>query len=221
MRGPHSNIHGDTFDTFIEDTFRRNLWNANLYLWLRLLCHWSKSLALAQFPMPVLKAGRLGYASCGRKVCMTIASIIAELDAEISRLEQARALLGQLTPKASKPAPATKNATAPRKMSAAARERIAAAQRKRWAKQKAITPESAPAAKKSAPVKPQPSQMSAAGRKRIAAAQKKRWAAIKAAKTGKPRQRRKATLAKTARPAKKVSSSGATSAAAPANTTAA
>jgi hypothetical protein len=108
---------------------------------------------------------------------MSIASIIAELDAEISRLEQARAVLGQIaTPEAPKQASArTAKSPKQRKMSAEARERIAAAQRKRWAKQKATKSEpAAPAEKSSRAKKPATSKMSAAGRKRIAEAQKKR-----------------------------------------------
>jgi hypothetical protein len=63
---------------------------------------------------------------------MTIDSILAEIDSEISRLKQARALLsgdGEKNPAAS--APPKKH-----RMSAAGRKRIADAQRARWAKQK-------------------------------------------------------------------------------------
>lgn len=133
---------------------------------------------------------------------MSIDSIIAELDAEISRLEQARAVLGKITaPKASKQASArTTKSPKQRKMSAEARERIAAAQRKRWAKQKATKSEPAAPLKKSMPANKQAgSKMSAAGRKRIAAAQQKRWAAINAAKSAS-----KAVPAKKAAPTKKV-----------------
>ena len=60
--------------------------------------------------------------------------ILAELDSEISRLQQVRSLLTQNGAK-----PATKPATKRRKrtLSAEARKKIADAQRKRWAKQKA------------------------------------------------------------------------------------
>jgi hypothetical protein len=66
---------------------------------------------------------------------MTIASIIEELDAEITRLQQVRTLLS------SRPASGVRGSGngIPRKkrtLSPEARERIAAAQRKRWAKQK-------------------------------------------------------------------------------------
>jgi hypothetical protein len=61
---------------------------------------------------------------------MSLKNIIQEVRAEISRLQQALALLGAGTASA-------KRATAAkprRKMSAAGRRRIAAAQKKRWAK---------------------------------------------------------------------------------------
>lgn len=68
---------------------------------------------------------------------MNMNSIISELDAEIARLESARAILAKLD---SGSAPARAKPTAKphrRKMSKAARERIAAAQRKRWKAQRA------------------------------------------------------------------------------------
>ena len=61
---------------------------------------------------------------------MDTTQILAEIDSEIRRLEEVRALLA---------ATSTKAHSGPRKkrhLSAEARERIAAAQRKRWAKQK-------------------------------------------------------------------------------------
>lgn len=72
---------------------------------------------------------------------MAIDSILAQIDAEIARLNQVRALLGG----ASKPAAsAAKTPSAPksprrkkRVLSAEARKRIAEAQRKRWAAQRA------------------------------------------------------------------------------------
>ena len=64
---------------------------------------------------------------------MTIETILASIDSEIARLNQALALLsGDATAKKATPAAPKK-----RKMSAAARRRIGDAQRKRWAKQKA------------------------------------------------------------------------------------
>jgi hypothetical protein len=65
--------------------------------------------------------------------------IIAQLDAEIIRLQQAKSLLAADTttkrgPGRPKAAPTIRKTRAP--MSAFAREKIAAAQRARWAKQK-------------------------------------------------------------------------------------
>jgi hypothetical protein len=60
---------------------------------------------------------------------MQTSQILVEIDSEIRRLQEVRALLAGTSTKS----------TGPRKkrhLSAEARERIAAAQRKRWAKQK-------------------------------------------------------------------------------------
>jgi hypothetical protein len=67
---------------------------------------------------------------------MSTDRILAEIDAEIKRMQQARNLLAAIVQTA---ATATKPATKKRKkrkMSAESRKRIADAQRKRWAKQK-------------------------------------------------------------------------------------
>jgi len=64
---------------------------------------------------------------------MDTASLVASIDAEIARLQQARAVL---TGGPGKTAKAPKKA-AKRKLSAEARNRIADAQRKRWAATKA------------------------------------------------------------------------------------
>lgn len=63
---------------------------------------------------------------------MTTDKIIAEIDAEIARLKQARALLSSTASEGD-----VKPVRKRRKMSKAARAKIAAAQRNRWAKQKA------------------------------------------------------------------------------------
>jgi hypothetical protein len=65
---------------------------------------------------------------------MSIESILAALDNEIKRLQEARSVLEALVETANRPA--TKPATKKRKhnMSAEARKRIGDAQRKRWAK---------------------------------------------------------------------------------------
>jgi hypothetical protein len=70
------------------------------------------------------------------KIRMTINSIVAVIDSEIERLEEARALLSGIERGKSKAAPPPKVSTR-RKLSAAARKRIAAAQKKRWAEVRA------------------------------------------------------------------------------------
>jgi sugar/nucleoside kinase (ribokinase family) len=76
---------------------------------------------------------------------MGIDSILAEIDAEIARLTEARALLasmGSVTPAATKGKAAKKAAKKvgkKRVLSPEARKRIADAQRKRWAAQRAKT----------------------------------------------------------------------------------
>jgi hypothetical protein len=86
--------------------------------------------------MAVKKTGGVSYSRL-----MTIDSILAQLDSEIARLTQVRALLASSAktttkfalPKAGKTATRRKK----RVLSADARKRIADAQRKRWAAQKA------------------------------------------------------------------------------------
>ncbi|MGC1872692.1 MAG: hypothetical protein WA700_17160 [Acidobacteriaceae bacterium] len=68
---------------------------------------------------------------------MNTRSLIAAIDAEISRLQQVKSLLsGTARTQNGKPAAAAKTSkpTKRRKLSAAARAKIAAAQRARWAK---------------------------------------------------------------------------------------
>ena len=70
---------------------------------------------------------------------MTIDSILAQIDSEIARLTQARALLTGFSGTSTK-GRAVKGAAKTRKkrvLSAEARKRIADAQRRRWAAQKA------------------------------------------------------------------------------------
>jgi hypothetical protein len=73
---------------------------------------------------------------------MTLNSILAEIDAEIARLTQARQLLAAAgTPKAATKSartakPAAKKGRKQRVLSPEARKRIAEAQRRRWAAQK-------------------------------------------------------------------------------------
>jgi hypothetical protein len=74
---------------------------------------------------------------------MAIENILTEIDAEIARLKQARALLatlGNATTDAEvkvKKSPAAAKSRKKRVLSAEARKRIADAQHRRWAKQKA------------------------------------------------------------------------------------
>jgi hypothetical protein len=70
---------------------------------------------------------------------MDTSQILAAIDEEIARLEQAKSLLTGTTTKRSPGRPPSSAATAPAKkrtMSAAGRARIAAAQKARWAKAK-------------------------------------------------------------------------------------
>jgi hypothetical protein len=72
--------------------------------------------------------------------CVDTEQIIAAIDAEIARLQLARALIAQSASPTGSDRPGTSISNASRsktrKLSAAARERIAAAQRKRWAAQR-------------------------------------------------------------------------------------
>jgi hypothetical protein len=70
---------------------------------------------------------------------MAINSIVAQIDAEIARLTQARALLVGLGPtsaSALKALPAPEKSKTRNRLSPEARKRIADAQRKRWAAHK-------------------------------------------------------------------------------------
>jgi hypothetical protein len=91
------------------------------------------------------------YIETGRIADMAIKNPISEIDGEIARLEQIRALLsGTASPAAKRGRPAGVVSTtkpAKRVMSPEARARIAAAQKKRWAKQKAAANAQAKAAK--------------------------------------------------------------------------
>lgn len=74
-------------------------------------------------------------------LCMTIDSILSQLDSEIARLTQVRALLANSAKSTTKLAGPKVGKTGTRRkkrvLSAEARKRIADAQRKRWAAQKA------------------------------------------------------------------------------------
>jgi hypothetical protein len=66
---------------------------------------------------------------------MTIDHVISQIDSEIARLEQARALLSHGGSRARRPNAAAKAAKPLKRrvLSASARRKIAAAQKKRWA----------------------------------------------------------------------------------------
>jgi hypothetical protein len=89
---------------------------------------------------------------------MGVSRIIAEIDAEISKLQQARELLAGSTskavkgpgrPKGSKAKAVATPATAPRKrkLSPEGRKRIADAMKRRWAERRKQTAKSTPASK--------------------------------------------------------------------------
>jgi hypothetical protein len=73
---------------------------------------------------------------------MSLDNLLATIDTEISRLQQARELLAGTSARGRKPANHLKAPSKPRPkrvMSAATRKRIGDAQRKRWATQKRLT----------------------------------------------------------------------------------
>lgn len=81
------------------------------------------------------------YSRMNYAFCMSIETIVSEIDAEIARLVKVRALLattGKVAKlaegKAAKAVKATKKAGKKRVLSPEARKRIADAQKKRWAK---------------------------------------------------------------------------------------
>lgn len=67
---------------------------------------------------------------------MQIARIVSELDTEIARLKEARALLTGTTSSAVKTRTATPPRKSRRRLSAEGRRRIAEAMKKRWAERK-------------------------------------------------------------------------------------
>jgi hypothetical protein len=101
---------------------------------------------------------------------MDTESIIQEIDSEISRLEQARAILSGITVKRSPGRPKQTQAVlktvaaspTKRVLSAEARARIAAAQKLRWAKSKRAAKKAVKKAVKKAAVKSVPAKKVAA-----------------------------------------------------------
>ena len=165
---------------------------------------------------------------------MNIQDIVLEIDAEVSRLQQVKALLtGTSTTGKRKPGrPANTSlagkARTRRTLSAAARERIAAAQRARWAKSKraakkaarrtaaASTAKNAPAVGLHAKSKKKRT-LSAGARAKIAAAQRARWAKVRKAakKASTAKVAKKSASPKKAVPATRASASKTKAAVAP------
>ena len=135
---------------------------------------------------------------------MNIRDIVLEIDDEIIKLQQVKALLaGTSTTEMRKPGQAANaslagKARTKRTLSAEARERIAAAQRARWAKSKKAAKKAAPSVPAASTAKNAPAvglrakskkkhTLSAGVRAKIAADQKARWAKVrKAAKKASP-----------------------------------
>jgi hypothetical protein len=116
--------------------------------------------------------------NCDMENTLSIEGIIHEVRAEIGRLQQVLALLGDGAVRVQMPVGET-TVRATRQISAAGRRRIGAAARERWAKIRAA--KTAGKVSGNSGVKPR-RKMSAAARKRIAAAQRARWAKIRTAK---------------------------------------
>jgi hypothetical protein len=137
--------------------------------------------------------------------------IIAAIDGEIGKLQEARALLsgaGAATAATEPAVPARMPVR--RRLSPAARKRIADAQKKRWAGVgakgvKTRSTEKRASADHASRKKSAKRRLSPEVRKRIAAAQKKRWAAIKAAKATPAKKAAKKAAAKKTAAAKKAS----------------
>jgi hypothetical protein len=98
------------------------------------------------------------FLTATRRQHVEVSRIIAEIDAQISRLQQARAVLSDTTtkgskgpgrPKGSKNAKAATKTAAPRKrkLSPEGRKRIADAMKRRWAEKRKLTAKNAAAAK--------------------------------------------------------------------------
>ncbi len=118
---------------------------------------------------------------------MDTRTILADLRAELDRIDQAIAALESLdgTPTAAPGATIPAAKTAPkqpgkRRLSPAARKRISEAAKKRWAERKATTALIGRTAPKQPGVR---RTVSAASRKKMAEAQRKRWASQKKTKT--------------------------------------
>jgi|ERR1700722_11305435 len=134
---------------------------------------------------------------------MNIQDIVVEIDAEISKLQQIKALLAGISTtgmwEPGRPANTSfgGRARTRRKLSAEAREKIAAAQRARWAKTKKAAKKATTAGLRAKSKKRR--TLSAGARAKIAAAQKARWAKVRKA----AKKTSAAKVAKKSAPAKK------------------
>jgi hypothetical protein len=165
---------------------------------------------------------------------MNIPDIVVEIDAEISRLQQVKALLTGISTaekrKAGRPVNTSLvgKAKTRRTMSAEAREKIAAAQRARWAKSRKASKKAAPSIpatstrKKASAVglrakSKKKRTLSVEARAKIAAAQKARWAKVRKAakKASAAKVAKKSSPAKKVVPAKRASASKVKAAVAP------
>ena len=157
---------------------------------------------------------------------MRIQDIVVEIDADISKLQQVKALLaGISTTEMRKPGQLAKSSlarkTRPRRtLSAEARERIAAAQRARWAKSKKAAKKAASSSSVASTANKAPTvglrakskkkrTLSAGARAKIVAAQKARWAKVRKAakKAASAKVAKKTAPAKKAVPAKRAGAS--------------
>jgi hypothetical protein len=165
---------------------------------------------------------------------MNIQDIVVEIDAEISKLQQVKALLSGISNtemwKPGRPANASLagKARTRRMLSAEARERIAAAQRARWAKSKKAAKKAARSTAAASTTKKVPvvglhakskkkRTLSAGARAKIAAAQRARWAKVRKAarKASTAKVAKKSAPAKKAAPATRASASKRKAAVAP------
>ena len=139
---------------------------------------------------------------------MGIQKIVVEIDAEISRLKQARALLAGIDATEDVKLVRLVASSLPGKsegrrvMSAAARKKISAAQKARWSKSRSAVKKTAPRdaselTGKNAAKKAKKHTLSAEARARIAQAQKARWAKVKnaAKKATSPKVTKKSAVA--------------------------
>ena len=157
---------------------------------------------------------------------MNTQHIVVEIDAEISKLQQVKALLsGISTTGKRKPVRPTNTSLAGkartrRTLSAEAREKIAAAQRARWAKSKKAAKKAAPSTAAASTAKKAPAvglrakskkkrTLSVGARAKIAAAQRARWAKVRKAakKVSSAKVAKKSAPAKKAVPAMRASAS--------------